>query len=90
MGKLFEALPADERADFEAACRKHGRTREEFTVVLDEEAPPRDAVGPIPRKVAVQANLTGARQSYPAASGTSWTAEFERDLARGFFWETYD
>ncbi|GAB7550135.1 hypothetical protein [Cupriavidus sp. CuC1] len=88
--KLFEELPVDEQEDFESACKKHGRIREEFTIVFDEGNPSKDGVSPISREVTVAANLTGARQHYAAGSGTSWTVEFERDLDRGFFWETYD
>lgn len=88
--KLFDELPVDEQEDFESACKKHGRSREEFTVVFDESSPPKEGVNDIPRQVTVAANLTGARQNYAAGSGTSWTVEFERDLDQGFFWETYD
>ncbi len=90
MEKAFEELPADEQQAFISACRKHGRVSEEFTVVLDDGGPPEAGVSHIPRQVTVVANLTGARQHYAAESGTSWTVEFERDLERGFFWETYD
>ncbi|WP_416046734.1 hypothetical protein [Cupriavidus basilensis] len=88
--KLFEELPVDEQEDFKAACKKHGRIREEFTVAFDEGCPPKEGGRHISRQVTVAANLTGAHQHYAAGSGTSWTAEFERDLDRGFFWETYD
>lgn len=88
--KVFEELPLHEQKDFESACKKHGRIREEFTVAFDEDGPHKEGVSHSTRRVAVAANLTGARQAYTAGSGTSWTVEFERDLARGLFWETYD
>ena len=88
--KLFEALPVCEQKDFESACKRHGRLREEFTIAFDEDAPHKEGESHILRQVTVAANLTGARQTYTLGSGASWTVEFERDLARGFFWETYD
>ncbi|EHP39486.1 hypothetical protein OR16_31214 [Cupriavidus basilensis OR16] len=90
MGKRFEELPVDEQEAFKSACRKHGRIREEFTVDFEEDSPAKEGVSHIPRQVTVAATLTGARQHYAAGSDTSWPVEFERDLDRGFFWETYD
>ncbi len=85
--KSFHELPADERAEFEAACTRHGFVREDFDVSA-EEGLPLDG-GPhshhIHRKITVARVTRSEIQIYPAGPGTSWTVAFERDLEQDVF-----
>ncbi|MFJ4294223.1 hypothetical protein ACIP1U_31345 [Cupriavidus sp. NPDC089707] len=83
--KLFDELPLDEQEDFEAACQKYEWIPEDFVVVADEGNPPGGGPGQIPRVVAVEAKATGIRHDFQAGSGTSWTVDFEKALARKAF-----
>jgi len=83
--KLFDELPPDEQEDFEAACQKYEWLPEDFVVVADEGPPPGGGPGHRFRVVTVEAKATGYRHAFQAGSGTSWTVDFEKALARKAF-----
>ncbi|MNN44453.1 hypothetical protein D3C81_1587440 [compost metagenome] len=82
---LYRDLPADEREDFESACKKYKWIPEDFDVVAEEGTPAGGGPGHIPRQVTVEAKATGHREYYGGGSGTSWTYDFEKHLEGGKF-----
>ncbi len=74
-------IPIAELAAFEAAILASGRDPATFKAQMFEAAA--DEPGSAMRRVHIITR--GAAAQYDASSGTGWTENFARHLARGFF-----
>jgi hypothetical protein len=74
-------LPQDERDDFDALVRKHGKNPGAFAIETMEDVPVQPGV--IYRNVDVACG--NKKVSYNGSHGTAWLVDFEKHLAAGVF-----
>jgi hypothetical protein len=82
---LLSQFPQDEQDDFSAVCEKYGRAVSDFEVVDEDQYPAGGRVGPIGRQVTVAPRGRSTVAQYDGGHGSTWIADFERDLKSGSF-----
>jgi hypothetical protein len=82
---LLSQFSQDEQDDFSSACKKYGRSVDEFEVTDEVQYPAGGGVGPIKRQVTVALRGSPAICIYDGGHTSSWITDFEDDLKAGTF-----
>lgn len=82
--KEFEELQSKEKQGVFDACKRLGRSRDEFKILLEEKFLLPDG-SYLQRKVHTQLVRSQKEKVYQAGRHTNWNAEFEADLSAGLF-----
>jgi hypothetical protein len=81
----FEQFPANEIADFQAACARYRVSPDSFQVSAEEGYSLTDPIQPIRRAIAVVNKATLKAHRYPGGVGSRWVNQFAIDLDAGAF-----
>jgi hypothetical protein len=79
-------IEPDELRQFAAALQRRSCALADFELrEIDTTDPKSDELLPMKGYVGIRRKANGAVREYPIGDGTSWVAEFERDLAGGHY-----
>ena len=78
-------IDESEREDFLRTITEKGLDPTEFTLKEKEESMKGTVIQSVTGHVTVKRKATGAEKTYKAGHGSSWPADFARDLDRGLF-----
>ncbi|MEM4985936.1 transcriptional regulator [Collimonas sp. H4R21] len=82
----MKLIEPDEMDDFQAVLRARHLPADDFELhQVDTTDPKTDEIFGLTGFVTVSRKSSGHKQQYPIGDGSSWVAEFERDLLRGAF-----
>lgn len=82
----MELIEPGERRDFEAALARHNLDVNDFELSeIDTTDPKTDEIFALAGTLTITRKSTGRKGEYPIGDGSSWVAEFQRDLVNGDF-----
>lgn len=82
----MKLIEPDEKGDFHAVLRARHLAAGDFELhEIDTTDPKTDEVLGLTGFVTVSRKSSGQKKQYPIGDGSTWVAEFERDLLQGAF-----
>ncbi|HWW05404.1 transcriptional regulator [Collimonas sp.] len=82
----MKLIEPDEKNDFHAILQAQHLAADDFELhEVDTTDPKTDEIFALSGFVTVSRKSTGRKKQYPIGDGSSWVAEFERDLSSGDF-----
>ncbi|AMP04445.1 transcriptional regulator [Collimonas pratensis] len=82
----MKLIDPDEKSDFYAILQAQHLAAEDFELhEVDTTDPKTDEIFALTGFVTVSRKSSGRKKQYPIGDGSTWVAEFERDLQQGAF-----
>lgn len=82
----MKLIDPDEKSDFYAILQAQHLAAEDFELnEVDTTDPKTDEIFALTGFVTVSRKSSGRKKQYPIGDGSTWVAEFERDLLQGAF-----
>jgi hypothetical protein len=82
----MELIEPDEMTDFAAVLARYHLDTDDFGLSeIDTTDPQTDEIFALTGTLTVTQKSTGRQKQYPIGDGSTWVAEFQRDVIEGFF-----
>lgn len=82
----MELIEPDEMTDFRAILARYHLDPGDFALgEIDTTDPKTDEILALTGTLTVTQKSTGRQKQYPIGDGSTWVAEFQRDVSEGYF-----
>jgi hypothetical protein len=82
----MELIEPDEMTEFKAILARYGLDSDDFALSeIDTTDPKTDEIFALTGILTVTQKSTGRQKQYPIGDGSTWVADFQRDVIEGYF-----
>ena len=82
----MELIEPDEMTEFETVLARYHLDKDDFELSeVDTTDPKTDEIFALTGTLTVSQKSSGSRKQYPIGDGSTWVAEFHRDVIAGYF-----
>lgn len=82
----MELIEPDEKTEFDAVLARYHLDKDDFELSeVDTTDPKTDEIFALTGTLTVMQRSTARQKQYSIGDGSTWTAEFQRDVVQGYF-----